>query len=144
MNVLQDVALDSDLTKSRILLFDHQCEYIKDLYEALQHDGYTVRLVFNSSDTLTSSKSWHPDLIVIGTQTLFPPLNDVCRRLHRTGGVPVVVLSEEARESVLVAALEAGASDYVRLPRSLEEVCARLRSQLRRRHHGTQHSTCAA
>ena len=140
MNTVENGKVTPDLANSRILLFNHECGFIIDLYEALQHDGYTLRLVFNSSDTLTSSRSWNPDLIVIGTQTAFPPLNDVCRRLQKVGGIPLMVLSGEARESVMVAALEAGATDYVRLPRSLNEVSARIRSQLRRKLQDAQHS----
>lgn len=117
---------------SRILLLDHRSEFLKLFYEALLHQGYTIRLVFNTPELLSSSEGWNPDLIGIVSGGLFPGLPDVCRRLRITSGAPILVLSTAVHEKILVDSLEAGATDFVTLPRSMAEITARIRSQLRR------------
>ena len=118
---------------SRILLLDHRSQFIKVFYEALLHQGYTVRLVFNTPELLSSSQGWTPDLIGIVSGVPFPGLPDVCHRLRMASGVPLVVLSTPVPERVLVDCLQAGANDFVTIPGSVAEITARIRSQLRRR-----------
>ncbi len=117
---------------ARILLLDHRSQFIRGFYESLQHQGYTVRLVFNTPDALNGSRQWKPDLIGVVCGSSFPGLADVCRHLRESSRAPILVLSTEVRESVILASFEAGADDYVTIPRSLAEITARIRSQLRR------------
>ena len=57
---------------------------------------------------------------------------DVCRELRTWSNVPVIVLSVVGEESEKVAALDAGADDYVTKPFGIEELLARLRAAMRR------------
>jgi two-component system KDP operon response regulator KdpE len=57
---------------------------------------------------------------------------DVCRELRRWSAAPVILLSVVGDESEKVAALDAGADDYVEKPFGTEELLARLRAALRR------------
>ena len=57
---------------------------------------------------------------------------DVCRELRTWSTVPVIVLSVVGDEDEKVAALDAGADDYVTKPFGLDELLARLRAALRR------------
>ena len=56
----------------------------------------------------------------------------VCRELREWSSVPILVLSAVEDEAEKVAALDAGADDYVTKPFSVEELLARLRAALRR------------
>ena len=57
---------------------------------------------------------------------------DVCRELRTWSSAPVIVLSVVGDEAEKVAALDAGADDYVTKPFGIEELLARLRAALRR------------
>ena len=57
---------------------------------------------------------------------------DVCRELRTWSAVPIVVLSAVGEEQEKIAALDAGADDYVTKPFSGDELLARVRAQLRR------------
>jgi two-component system KDP operon response regulator KdpE len=57
---------------------------------------------------------------------------EVCRELRRWSSVPIIVLSAVGEEREKVAALDAGADDYVTKPVGIEELLARLRATLRR------------
>ena len=57
---------------------------------------------------------------------------DVCRELRTWTTVPVIVLSAVGEEREKVAALDAGADDYVTKPFSVDELLARLRAAMRR------------
>ena len=57
---------------------------------------------------------------------------DVCRELRTWSSAPVIVLSAVGEEGEKVAALDAGADDYVTKPVGIDELLARLRAALRR------------
>src|SRR3984885_7562628 len=57
---------------------------------------------------------------------------DVCRELRKWSTVPVILLSAIGEEREKVAALDAGADDYVQKPVGIDELLARLRAVLRR------------
>src|SRR5260221_9002666 len=57
---------------------------------------------------------------------------DVCRELRKWTSVPVIVLSAVGEEAEKVAALDAGADDYVTKPFGINELLARLRAAMRR------------
>ena len=61
---------------------------------------------------------------------------EVIRRVRSFSEVPIIVLSVRDRQADKVAALDAGADDYVTKPFGVEEVLARLRAALRRRQAG--------
>jgi DNA-binding response OmpR family regulator len=57
---------------------------------------------------------------------------EVCRRLHRTRDVPVIMLTARGDECDRVVGLELGADDYLAKPFSLRELVARMRAVGRR------------
>jgi two-component system KDP operon response regulator KdpE len=80
-------------------------------------------------DTVERDK---PDLIVLDLG--LPDMDgvDVCRHMREASGVPILVLSARGAEGDKVAALDAGADDYVTKPFGAEELLARIRAALRR------------
>ena len=57
---------------------------------------------------------------------------ELCREIRTIANTPIIVLSVREQEGAKVAALDAGADDYVTKPFNIQELKARIRAQLRR------------
>ncbi len=77
-------------------------------------------------------KDWPPDLII--TDLAMPNVDglELCRRVRNFSEVPIIVLSVKGEERTKIAALDAGADDYVTKPFGIDELLARVRATLRR------------
>jgi two-component system KDP operon response regulator KdpE len=77
-----------------------------------------------------------PDLVILDLG--LPDIDgaEVIRQLRDWSSVPVIVLSARTREEEKVAALDAGADDYLTKPFGVPELLARIRAHLRRQHRG--------
>jgi DNA-binding response OmpR family regulator len=90
-------------------------------------------MAHNGLDGLTQARQDPPDLVVL--DWMMPGLTgvEICRRLRATGSkVPIILVTARDEISDRVAGLDAGADDYVIKPFSIEELLARIRSNLRR------------
>lgn len=85
---------------------------------------------------LALAASARPDLVIVDLG--LPDIDgaDLIRQLRDWSSVPVIVLSARTREEEKVAALDAGADDYLTKPFGVAELLARIRAQLRRRDRG--------
>ena len=94
--------------------------------------GYTVATATSGYGALDAVARTPPDLVILDLG--LPDLDgvDVCRRLREGRNLPIVVLSARDAERDKVAALDAGADDYVTKPFGSEELLARIRAALRR------------
>lgn len=104
-------------------------EVVRVLLEAEQ---YRVIEAATGARALTDARSFRPDLLLVD---LGLPDGDgikVIRSVREWSPVPIVVLSARAMEAQKVAALDAGADDYVTKPFSAPELLARVRAALRR------------
>ncbi|WP_116136836.1 response regulator [Trinickia diaoshuihuensis] len=82
---------------------------------------------------LSLAASARPDLVIVDLGLPDMDGADVIRQLRDWSSVPVIVLSARTREEEKVAALDAGADDYLTKPFGVAELLARIRAQLRRR-----------
>jgi two-component system KDP operon response regulator KdpE len=94
--------------------------------------GYEVDLAPDGERALDVAARHHPDVVVLDLG--LPGIDgvDVIRGLRGWSQVPIVVLSVRDAEGDKVAALDAGADDYVTKPFGMDELLARLRAALRR------------
>ena len=94
--------------------------------------GYTVREAENSHQAMARFEAEIVDLVLL--DLVIPGLSgvDVCAWMRARSDVPIIVLSARAEEDLKVAALDAGADDYVTKPFGQEELLARVRAFLRR------------
>ncbi len=94
--------------------------------------GYTVSEAEDSHQAITLFQEVPVDLVVL--DLLLPGLSgvDVCKWIRARSDVPIIVLSARQEEELKVAALDAGADDYVTKPFGQEELLARVRAFLRR------------
>jgi len=118
--------------RSRILVVDDEPQITRVLKTTLQAQGYEVKTAADGEAALNLSTDWIPDLIV--TDLSMPLMSgiELCRLVRERSQVPIIVLSVREEERNKIAALDAGADDYVTKPFSVNELLARVRANLRR------------
>jgi two-component system KDP operon response regulator KdpE len=116
----------------RILVVDDEPQILRAMQIKLRGAGYAVETAETAEEALMKAAMRPPDAIIL--DLLLPDGNgsEVCRELRTWTTAPVVVLSAVGEESEKIAALDAGADDYVTKPFSGDELLARLRAALRR------------
>ena len=117
---------------SRILVVDDEPQILRALGTNLKARGYSVDLAASGEAALTLAARKHPDLVILDLG--LPGIDgvEVIQGLRGWTLVPIIVLSVRETESAKVAALDAGADDYVTKPFGMDELLARLRAALRR------------
>ncbi|HEX9124453.1 MAG TPA: response regulator transcription factor [Actinomycetota bacterium] len=117
---------------TRILVVDDEPQIRRALRTSLASHGYDVQTAGTGEEGVVGAAEGGPDLIFLDLG--LPDLDgtEVIRRVRSFSDVPIIVLSVRDRQADKVAALDAGADDYVTKPFGMEELLARLRAQLRR------------
>ena len=113
------------------LLIDDEVQIRRLLRLTLEGHGYRVLEAATGQAGLLEAAQRRPDLVLLDLG--LPDLDgvDVLKRLREWSRVPVIVLSVRDRDQNKIAALDAGADDYVTKPFSTDELLARLRVALR-------------
>jgi two-component system KDP operon response regulator KdpE len=117
---------------SRVLVVDDEPQIRRTLAINLRARGYQVDLAASGEEALKAAADQQPDVVVLD---LGLPGIDGLQVIHGLRGwtqVPIIVLSVREREADKVAALDAGADDYVTKPFGINELLARLRAAVRR------------
>jgi two-component system KDP operon response regulator KdpE len=120
------------MSGARILVVDDESQILRALQTSLQGAGYDVEVAATAEAAMTSAAAHPPDAVILDLMLPDGSGTDVCRELRRWTNVPIVVLSAVGDEHEKVAALDAGADDYVTKPFGIDELLARLRAALRR------------
>ena len=115
-----------------ILVVDDDREIVGAIAAALEKEGYRVLRAYDGMEAL--DKAVDPDLRLILMDVMMPKLDGLSAvlRVRERRNLPVIVLSAKSEESDKVLGLSMGADDYVTKPFSMQELMARVRSQLRR------------
>jgi two-component system KDP operon response regulator KdpE len=98
----------------------------------LSEHHYVVEIVGRRGNLRSLCERFAPRVLVIGADDLDRPLIPLLRSVRAWSSVPILVLSGRSAESDKVAALEAGADDYMVTPAGDAELLARIRVALRR------------
>jgi two-component system KDP operon response regulator KdpE len=116
------------------LVIDDEIQIRRLLRLALESRGYGVHEAENGQLGLQACALHRPDVVLLDLG--LPDLDgrEVLRRLREWSDVPVLILSVRDEEPEKIAALEAGADDYVTKPFATGELLARLAAIQRRRH----------
>jgi two-component system KDP operon response regulator KdpE len=120
------------MSGSRILVVDDEPQILRALRTSLQGAGYDVETAATAEEALAKAAMRPPEGVILDLVLPDGSGTDVCRELRRWSDVPVLVLSAVGDEQQKVAALDAGADDYLTKPFGVEELLARLRAALRR------------
>ena len=116
----------------RVLVVDDEPHILRALKASLRGAGYDVETAETAEGALTAAAISPPDAIILDLVLPDGRGTDVTRELRTWSTVPVIVLSVVGEESEKVAALDAGADDYVTKPFGVDELLARLRAAMRR------------
>ena len=115
-----------------MLVVDDEPQILRALQLKLRAAGYAVDTAATAADALAGAAARPPDAVILDLVLPDGRGTDVCRELRGWSSAPILVLSAVGEEDEKVAALDAGADDYVTKPFSVEELLARLRAALRR------------
>jgi two-component system, OmpR family, KDP operon response regulator KdpE len=117
---------------ARVLVVDDEQPILRALGTNLRARGYTIDLAPTGEDALALAARHRPDAVILDLG--LPGLSgvEVIEGLRGWTKVPIIILSARGAERDKVAALDAGADDYVTKPFGMDELLARLRASLRR------------
>ena len=116
----------------RILIVDDELAIRRFLRTSLQAHGYVIHEAHTGEDALVEVVNKRPDLIILDIG--LPGINgvEVTRRIREWSDVPILILSVLDQEKDKIAALDAGADDYLTKPFGVGELMARMRVAIRR------------
>jgi len=116
----------------RVLVVDDEQQILRALRTSLRAAGYEVDTAETAEGALAAAAMRPPEAVILDLVLPDGSGTDVARELRTWCSAPVIVLSAVGDESEKVAALDAGADDYVTKPVGIDELLARLRAALRR------------
>jgi len=116
----------------RVLVVDDEPQILRALGTMLRGAGYTVDTAATAEAALAAAAAQPPAAVIVDLVLPDRSGTEVTRELRTWTDAPVIVLSAVGEEREKVAALDAGADDYVTKPFSVDELLARLRAVLRR------------
>lgn len=116
----------------RVLVVDDENAIRRYLRTALSAQGFTVYEASNGQETLNAVIEHRPDVIILDLG--LPDFDgiEVTRRLREWSNTPIIILSVREAEQDKIAALDAGADDYLTKPFGTGELMARMRVVMRR------------
>lgn len=120
------------MSQETILVVDDDREIVGAIAAALEKEGWRVLRAYDGMEAL--DKAVDPDLRLILMDVMMPRLDGLSAvlRIRERRNLPIIVLSAKSEESDKVLGLSMGADDYVTKPFGVQELVARVRSQLRR------------
>jgi two-component system KDP operon response regulator KdpE len=116
----------------RVLVVDDEPQILRALQTTLRGAGYDVVTAATAEEALTAAALRPPEAVILDLVLPDGSGVDVCRELRAWTSVPILILSAVGEEREKVAALDAGADDYVTKPFGVDELLARLRAAMRR------------
>jgi two-component system, OmpR family, KDP operon response regulator KdpE len=116
---------------ARVLVIDDEPQIRKFLDISLRAQGYQASLAANGEEGLASLATQGADLVILDIGLPDKDGHEVLGELRQWSRVPVIMLTVRADEAEKVAALDAGANDYVTKPFGVQELMARVRALLR-------------
>ena len=118
--------------KARVLIVEDDADIRRFVRMALESEGYEVFEADSIKRGLIEAGTRRPELIVVDLGLPDGDGVDFIRDLRGWSASPVIVLSARSSEADKIAALDAGADDYLVKPFGAGELMARFRAQLRR------------
>ncbi|HEU0240524.1 MAG TPA: response regulator transcription factor [Micromonosporaceae bacterium] len=120
------------MTHRRVLVVEDERAIAEAVAARLRADGFEVTTAGDGPAAVRTAEQWRPDLVVL--DIMLPGFDglEVCRRIHATRHIPVIMLTARDDETDLLVGLGVGADDYLTKPFSLRELAARVHVVLRR------------
>lgn len=120
------------MSAGRILVVDDQPQMRRFMRSTLTSAGYEIDDAKTGEEALNKLRVFHPDLVVLDMN--MPGMGGLaaCREIREATNVGIIMLTVRNSDQDKVAALDAGADDFVTKPFSTPELLARIRAALRR------------
>ena len=117
--------------KISVLIIEDEKSICDFISKTLNSHEYKVTIANNGKDGLTNITSQLPDLVLLDLG--LPDMDglEVIRETRRWSSLPIIVISARIQEKEKVAALDAGADDYITKPFGTFELLARIRTAIR-------------
>lgn len=116
-----------------VVLIEDESQIRRFVREALEGEGCAVHEAASAAQGVTEAGTRKPDLVILDLGLPDRDGSSVIRDIRTWSGVPILILSARSAEQEKIAALDAGADDYLTKPFGLGELLARVRAMLRRR-----------
>jgi two-component system, OmpR family, KDP operon response regulator KdpE len=117
---------------TRVLVIDDEPSILRALRINLSARKYDVSTAADGASGLAAVARDHPDVLILDLGLPDMDGTEVISGVRGWTSIPIIVLSVWGQESQKVAALDAGADDYVTKPFGMDELLARLRAAIRR------------
>ncbi|MDP7626765.1 MAG: response regulator transcription factor [SAR202 cluster bacterium] len=120
------------MNKKDVLVVDDDRKIVAFVSSQLKHNGYTTEIAYDGAEAVEKAALIQPGLIILDLSMPIVSGNWALRRLREWYEGPIMILSATNEESEKVAALDAGADDYLTKPFGIQELLARVRTLFRR------------
>ncbi|NMF06369.1 response regulator transcription factor [Clostridium beijerinckii] len=118
--------------QQRISIIEDDLEICNLLKEFLEESGYEIKISNTGMDGMRELRTLTYDLVILDLMLPYKSGDEILRELRSFSNIPVIVLSAKDMVHTKVDLLRLGADDYVTKPFDLNEILARVESNLRR------------
>ncbi|MBS4786324.1 MAG: response regulator transcription factor [Clostridiales bacterium] len=120
------------MNKPQILIVEDDAAVSNLISTTMETQNYQYHRAKTGSGAVMDALSYHPDVVLLDLG--LPDMDgvDIIKKIRSWSNMPIIVVSARSEDNDKVAALDAGADDYLTKPFSVDELLARLRVALRR------------
>ncbi len=115
-----------------LFVVDEDPHAAKVITDMLASRGYDVQAASDAESAVSIVRTWCPDAVIADTTLPLPGGVQLCRRIRAISNVPIIMVSGNNDGRAEIAALDAGADDYIVKPFGMETLLARVRVAVRR------------
>ena len=126
------------MNKAQILVVEDDNAVAKLMAATMESQDYQYRIASTGASALMEALSYKPEVMILDLGLPDTDGIEVIKKIRVWSNMPIIVVSARSEDTDKVAALDAGADDYLTKPFSVDELLARLRVALRRVRHDRQ------
>ena len=126
------------MNKAQILVVEDDNSVAKLMAATMESQDYQYRIASTGASAIMEALSYKPEVMILDLGLPDTDGIEVIKKIRVWSNMPIIVVSARSEDTDKVAALDAGADDYLTKPFSVDELLARLRVALRRVRHDRQ------
>ena len=126
------------MNKAQILVVEDDNAVVKLMAATMESQDYQYRIASTAASAIMEALSYKPEVMILDLGLPDTDGIEVIKKIRAWSNMPIIVVSARSEDTDKVAALDAGADDYLTKPFSVDELLARLRVALRRVRHDRQ------